>query len=204
MNNDHWLSQLTSTVWNNWYIFISLAIVLWAIGIYNKLVRAELAVESAWADIDTILKQRFDMIPNLVEIVKGYASHESETLTKVIEVRSKAGEMNIDIKNATAEQMAAFQASQGELGQMLGKLFALSESYPDLKANENFLKLQGELSELEEKINMARRFYNGTVKIFNELMRVFPGNIVAKVFGFTEKQFFEADEDEKENVKVQF
>ncbi len=144
------------------------------------------------------------MIPNLVEIVKGYASHERETLEGVIEARSKVSQMKIDIKNTTPEQMMAYQAAQGELSQMLGKLFALSEAYPDLKANTNFLQLQNDLTKLEGEINMARRFYNGTVKVFNEIIRVFPSNIIASIFGFKEKPFFEADEEQRKNIEVKF
>ena len=179
-------------------------IILWFVGIYNKLVRKKLGVESAWADIDTQLKKRFDLIPNLVETVKGYVSHEKETLNEIVEARSKANQINIDIKNATPEQMAAFQASQGDLTSALKKLFALSESYPDLKANQNFLDLQMQLNMVEEDLNMARRFYNGTVKEYNEMIQIFPSNIVAKIFTFTEKPFFEVNENERENVKVKF
>ena len=179
-------------------------VILWVIGTYNKLVQKRLAVESAWADIDTQLKKRFDLIPNLVETVKGYAAHERETLDAVIEARSKAGQMNIDIKNATPEQMAAFQASQGELSNVLGKLFALSEAYPDLKANQNFLDLQNQLKTIEEDLNMARRFYNGVVKEYNEVIQMFPSNIIANIFGFTNKPFFEVNENERENVEVKF
>ena len=183
---------------------VLLAVVSWFIGVYNKLVRKRLGVESAWADIDTQLKKRFDLIPNLVETVKGYAAHEKETLNSIVEARSKAGQMNIDIKNATPEQMVAFQASQGDLSNALGKLFALSESYPDLKANQNFLDLQNQLKGVEEDLNMARRFYNGSVKEFNEVIQMFPSNIVAKIFNFADKPFFEVNENERENIKVKF
>jgi len=169
------------------------------------LVKAKLLVESSWSDIDTLLKKRYDLIPNLLETVKGYASHEQDTLNGVVEARAKAGQMNIDLSKATPEQMMAFQASQGELSQMLGKLFALSESYPDLKADTSFLNLQKELSEIEGEINMSRRMYNGAVRAFNELIQMFPSNIIAKIFGFADKKFFELDDEkERENVKVKF
>ena len=179
-------------------------LLIWIISAYNKLVKKKLATESAWADIDTQLKKRFDLIPNLVEIVKGYASYEKETLNKIIEARSKASEISIDIKNITPEKMAEFQANQGELTNALGKLFVLSEAYPDLKANQNFLDLQKQLQTVEEDLNMARRFYNGTVKEYNEMIQIFPSNIVAKIFSFAEKPFFEVNDSERENVKVKF
>ena len=204
MNKENWLSQLESSVWNNWYILIPVALGLWVISVYNKIIKLSVSADRAWHDIDTVLKQRVDMIPNLVEIVKGYAKHESETLTKVIEARSKVSQMNIDIKNATPAQMAAFQSAQGEMSQMLGKLFALSESYPDLKANQNFMALQSDLKTLEDKLNHSRRYYNGVVKNFNEAILVFPSNVIAKMFGFKERQYFEINEKDRENVKIKF
>ncbi len=183
---------------------VVVAFVGWLVAVYNKLVQKRLSTESSWSDIDTQLKKRFDLIPNLVETVKGYASHEKETLDAVIEARSKAGQVNLDIKNATPEQMEAFQASQGELSNVLGKLFALSEAYPDLKANQNFLDLQNQLKTIEDDLNMARRFYNGTVKEYNEVIQMFPSNIVAKIFSFSEKPFFKIEENERKNVEVKF
>ena len=144
------------------------------------------------------------MIPNILETVKGYAAHEKTTFQEVVEARTKANQINIDISKATPEQFMQFQETQGQLSNVLNKLFALSESYPDLKANKNFLDLQTQLKDIESEINMARRMYNGAVKKFNELVQMFPSNIIANVFGFTNKKFFEIEEKERENVKVKF
>ncbi len=188
-------------------ILIIIAIVVVAlISLYNRLVRTNVRVEEAWADIDVQLKRRYDLIPNLVETVKGYASHERETLEAVLEARAKATAMNIDASNVTAEEMTAFMGAQSGLSGALGKLMAIAESYPDLKANENFLELQRELTDTENKIQAARRFYNATVRDLNIMVQSFPANLIAKHFGFGTKEFFELEEDsvEKEPVKVDF
>ncbi len=183
---------------------ILIFIFLWIIWTFNKIIQNKLLVESSWADIDTQLKKRFDLIPNLVVTVRGYVSHEKETLNAVIKARSKTGKMNIDIKNISSEKMLAFQSTQREMTQMLGKLFALSESYPDLKANKNFLDLQNQLTIIENDLNMARRFYNGAVRVFNESIQIFPSNIIAKLFNFKEKPFFKATKEERVNNELQF
>ncbi len=181
------------------------AIALWVIATYNSFIRKRNTVDEAWSDIDAQLKRRYDLIPNLIETVKGYAKHEKETLTGVVEARSKASAINIDIKNATPEQMLMFSKAQESLSGALSKLFALSEKYPDLKANENFLELQRELTDTEDKILAARRFYNQMVRDFNTALQLFPSNIVGKVFNFKERNFFEIkNEKERENVKVSF
>ena len=181
------------------------AILAWVAGSYNSLVKAKLLVESSWADIDTLLKKRFDLIPNLIETIKGYTEHEKSTLEEVVEARTKASQINIDISKATPEQMQAFQESQEELSKGLGKLFALAEAYPDLKANQSFLDLQSQLQQIETEINMGRRMYNGAVRKFNELVQMFPSNIIANIFGFANKKFFEIEnKEERENVKVKF
>lgn len=178
----------------------------WVIGLYNKLVKLTIRVSEAWADIDVQLKRRYDLIPNLVETVKGYAQHEQETLNAVIEARSKASTLNVDISKATPEQMNTFAGAQSGLSGALGKLFALAESYPDLKANENFLELQRELTDTEDKIQAARRFYNATVRDLNTTILSFPGNLIAHLFNFEKKEFFNLDDtpEEKEPVKVSF
>ena len=182
------------------------AVFLWAVGIYNSLIRKRIRVKEAWADIDVQLKRRYDLVPNLVETVKGYAKHESETLVKVMEARAKASAMNIDASGVTAEQMAAFSGAQGGLSGTLGKLFAVAEAYPELKANENFLKLQDELADVEDKIQAARRFFNSTVQEFNTQIEIFPSSVIAKMFAFTQGEFFElADSDPaKKNIEVKF
>ena len=189
-----------------WIIFLVLiAIVVFAIVIYNTLVKLRMRVDEGWSDIDVQLKRRYDLIPNLVETVKGYAKHESETLEAVIQARSKATEINVDIDSATSEDMAAFASAQDGLSGALGKLFALSENYPDLKANQNFLELQNDLTDTEDKIQASRRFYNGTVRDYNIKVETIPSNIVANIFKFTKREFFEVeDETQRENVKVTF
>lgn len=176
------------------------------IGLYNKLVKFSVRVEEAWADIDVQLKRRYDLIPNLVETVKGYATHERETLEEVLEARSKATAMNIDVSKVTPEQMQAFAQVQSGLSGALNKLMAIAEQYPNLKANENFLELQREITDTENKIQAARRFYNGVVRDMNTLVMSFPTNILANMFGFGKKEFFNLDEEseEKEPVKVSF
>ena len=172
-------------------------IVVWAIFAYNGFIRLRAQADEAWADIDVQLKRRYDLIPNLLETVKGYAAHEKETFQKVTEARNAAmGAQSIE-DHAKAENM---------LSGTLKSLFALSENYPDLKANTNFLELQKELSDTENKIQAARRFYNSNVRDLNIKVDSFPGNIVAKIFNFAKKEFFELEEGsaERENVQVKF
>ncbi len=178
----------------------------WLVGLYNRLVKLSVRVKEAWADIDVQLKRRYDLIPNLVETVKGYASHERETLEAVLEARSKATAINIDVSKVTAEQMASFAGVQEGLSGALSKLLAVAEAYPDLKANENFLELQREITDTENKIQASRRFYNSVVRSMNTLVLSFPANLIAGKFGFGEKEFFDLDDnpEEKEPVKVSF
>ncbi len=187
-------------------LIIVVLIVGFIIGLYNRLVKRTVRVEEAWADIDVQLKRRYDLIPNLVETVKGYASHERETLEAVLEARSKATAMNINASNITPEQMAAFSKVQSGLSGALGKLMAVAEQYPNLKANENFLELQNEITDTENKIQAARRFYNSVVREINTMIMSFPTNVFAGMFGFNKKEFFDLDDnsEEKEAVKVSF
>ena len=180
--------------------------ILFLIASYNRLVKYSVRVREAWADIDVQLKRRADLIPNLVETVKGYALHEQDTLKEVLEARSKATSMQIDITKVKPGELRAFTEVQRGLSGALGKLFAIAENYPNLKANENFLELQRELSDTENKIQAARRFYNGVVRDYNTMVMTFPTNLIAKVFGFTTRDFFELEEDakEREPVKVDF
>lgn len=181
------------------WIWIILAIVvllvLYVIATYNKLVVLRNRVRDQWAQIDVQLKRRFDLIPNLVETVKGYTKHESETLENVIKAR------NTFLSAATPEDE---MKADGELTKVMTKLFALSESYPDLKANTNFQDLQEELQQTESKIASARQFYNDTVLTYNNKIEVIPSNIVASLFKFKKEAFFEANETERENVQVKF
>ncbi len=170
--------------------------VLWVIGIYNGLVRLKNRVSEAWSDIDVQLKRRYDLIPNLIETVKGYASHEKELFEKVTQARTAA--MN-------AGNVKEHEQAENMLSGTLKTLFAVSENYPDLKANENFAKLQDELSDTENKIQAARRFYNGQVRDFNTKIEVFPNNIFSKMLGFTQRELFEIEEaGQRENVQVKF
>lgn len=162
---------------------------------YNKLVRLRNRVETAWSQIDVQLKRRYDLIPNLVETVRGYASHERETLEAVVEARNQAIAAPDVQQQAQAENM---------LTGMLRQLFALSEAYPDLKANENFASLQAELTQTEEQIAFARRYYNERVLSYDNGIEMFPSNIVAGVFGFEEKPYFEAEIESREPVQVDF
>ncbi|MBQ8193087.1 MAG: LemA family protein [Bacilli bacterium] len=174
---------------------IIMLLVFYIIGVYNKLVNARNKVEDQFAQIDVQLKRRSDMIPNLVETVKGYAKHEEKTLTEVIEVRNR-----MNSASGINEQLQASNAVTGALN----KLFALSESYPDLKSNTNFISLQSDLKETEDRLSYARQFYNDTVLNYNNLRQQFPSNIVASVFKFKKIDFFTATEKEKEVPQVKF
>ena len=176
-------------------IIVGILIVFWAISVYNKLIALRNRVKDQWAQIDVQLKRRFDLIPNLVETVKGYTKHESETLEAVIKARNTYVSATVP-----EEQMKA----DGELTKAISKLFALTESYPDLKANTNFQALQQELTETESKIAAARQFYNDTVMVYNNKVSMVPSNIIASLFKFNKEAFFEANETERQNVQVKF
>lgn len=176
-------------------IIVLVLIVLWAISVYNSLVALRNRVKDQWAQIDVQLKRRFDLIPNLVETVKGYTKHESETLEAVIKARNTYVSATVP-----EEQMKA----DGELTKAISKLFALTESYPELKANTNFQALQQELTETESKIAAARQFYNDTVMVYNNKVAMVPSNIIASLFKFNKEAFFEANETERQNVQVKF
>jgi LemA protein len=172
--------------------------VLVLVAIYNNLIRSKNRVDEAWSDIDVQLKRRHDLIPNLVETVKGYAAHEQGTFEKVIEARSNA------MAAQDSKDPKAVEQAENALSSTLKSIFALAESYPDLKANQNFLELQRELTDTEDKVMAARRFYNANVRDFNTKLQVVPTNIFAKQLGFKAYEFFEAAENEKETVKVEF
>lgn len=179
-------------------------IVLWSAGVYNRFVSAEEQVESAWAQVENQYQRRADLIPNLVETVKGYASHEQETLDAVVSARARATQITIDPSTATSEQLAAYQAAQGDLSQALGRLLAVAESYPDLKANENFRDLQQQLEGTENRITVARQLFNEEARAYNTLIRRFPNNLLAGMFGFEKKPYFEAEEGSNKAPKVAF
>ena len=180
-----------------WVIIGVIAVIIfWLIAVYNGLIRAKNRVAEGWSDIQVQLKRRYNLIPNLVNTVKGYASHENKVLTAVTNARTAAMGAQNPEEQAQAENM---------LTGALKTLFAVSENYPDLKANQNFAKLQDELTDTENKIQAARRFYNGMVRDFNTKLEVFPTNMIASALGFTKQNFFKLDDEtEKEPVKVQF
>jgi len=188
-------------------ILIVLAVVvLWAIFAYNRFIALVNRAKEAWADIAVQLKRRYDLIPNLVETVKGYASHERETFDAVTNARAEATKVHVDPSNMTPESLMAMAGAEAGLGQALGKLLAVAEAYPDLKANTNFLELQRELSDTENKIQAARRFYNGNARDLKIALQSFPSNLIGNMFNFKEEAYFEleADSVEKEPVKVSF
>lgn len=176
-------------------LIVLAVLVLAVIAIYNGLITLKNRVDEAWSDIDVQLKRRYDLIPNLVNTVKGYAAHEKDLLEKVTQARAAA---------MGAQTPGEKQDAENALSGTLKSLFAVSENYPDLKANQNFLELQRELTDTEDKIQASRRFYNGNVRDFNTKIQTFPTNMIAGMLNFTKREFFAADESERENVKVQF
>ncbi|NMM50010.1 LemA family protein [Marinigracilibium pacificum] len=191
-------------------IFLAIAAVVVLIGYnffagnYNKMVTSQEVVEKQWAQVETQYQRRADLIPNLVNTVKGYADFERETLTQVIEARAKATSVNIDASNLNAETMAQFQAAQGELNGALSRLLVAVERYPDLKANQNFLELQAQLEGTENRIQVARDRYNDTVRDHNSLIKTFPRNMLAGMYGFDAYPYFEADEGSEKAPEVKF
>ncbi len=180
----------------SWIILIiAVIIILWIVAVYNSLVTLKNRTDEAWSDIDVQLKRRYDLIPNLVETVKGYAAHERELFQRVTEARTRAMGAQMPAEKAQAENI---------LSGTLKTLFAVAENYPQLKASENFLELQRELTDTEDKIQAARRFYNGNVRDFNIRLEVFPDMLVARQLGYIRREFFETQELEKEAVKVKF
>lgn len=182
-------------IWLIVVLVIVVLLVLWVIATYNSLVTFRNRVKDAWSQIDVQLKRRFDLIPNLVETVKGYTKHESETLENVVKARNTYMSATLP-----EDQMKA----DGELTKAISKLFALAENYPDLKANTNFTDLQNQLNETENKIAMSRQFYNDIVMQYNNKVEMVPSNIIANMFHFKKETFFEADKTERENVQVKF
>ncbi|MBQ6432664.1 MAG: LemA family protein [Bacteroidaceae bacterium] len=171
---------------------------------YNTLVEQEEGVTRAWADVEAQYQRRADLIPNLVNTVKGYAAHESETLEAVVNARTKATQITVDPENLTPEKLQEFQAAQGEVSQALGRLIAITENYPDLKANEQFSELQAQLEGTENRIAESRRLYNEAVQTYNTSVRKFPNNIWAMIFSFDKKTPFAAEAGAAKAPEVQF
>ena len=185
-------------------IVVAVIAVIWGISGYNGLVSMDEGVQTKWADVETQYQRRADLIPNLVNTVKGYAAHESETLQAVVEARAKATSMNIDPSNMSAEQIANFQKAQDGVSSALSRLLVTVEKYPDLKANENFKELQVQLEGTENRISVARRDYNESARKYNTTLRSFLKNILAGMFGFEKKAYFEAQEGSEQAPTVQF
>ena len=181
-------------------------LVVYVIYAYNRFIKYVQEANEAWADIDVQLKRRYDLIPNLIETVKGYAAHERGVFEEVTEARAKATQVHVDPSNITPEQLQAMAGAESQLTQSLGKLLAVAEDYPDLKANQNFSELQAELVDTENKIQAARRFYNGNVRELNTQLQQFPANIIGNLFSFEEREYFEIEDNSeaREPVKVSF
>ena len=183
---------------------IALALFGWVKNGYNGLVKDQESVETAWAQVENVYQRRADLIPNLVETVKGYAKHEQETLEGVIAARANATKVTIDPTNMTPEDLQKYQAAQGDVTNALSRLIAVSESYPDLKANQNFLELQSQLEGCENRIAVARKDFNEAAQEYNTNRRTFPTNILASIFNFGEKPYFKAQEGADVAPKVDF
>ncbi len=177
---------------------------VWVKNVYNQMVVSDENVQAAWSQVENVYQRRADLIPNLVATVKGYASHESETLESVVAARAKATQVTVDPENLTPEALEQFNAAQGELSSALGRLLLIQESYPELKANQNFLELQAQLEGTENRIATERMKYNEAAKYFNTGIRQFPDNIVASIFGFEKKGYFEAQAGAETAPKVEF
>lgn len=185
-------------------IVVIALVAIWGISSYNGLVSMDENVSNSWANVETQYQRRSDLIPNLVNTVKGYAKHESQTLEAVMAARSQATQVKIDPSNCTPQQLAAYQKAQGDVTTALGKLLAITEKYPDLKANQNFLELQSQLEGTENRINVARKDFNDTAKKYNTSLRRFPRNIIASMFGFEKRNYFEAEAGAEKAPKVEF
>ena len=183
---------------------VILALVLWGVSGYNSLVGMDEEVNGKWANVETQYQRRSDLLPNLVSTVKGYAAHEKSTLEAVMAARSQATQVKIGPSNCTPQQLAAYQKAQGDVTTALGKLLAISENYPQLKANENFLELQSQLEGTENRINVARKDFNDAAKKFNMSIRRFPKSIIASMCGFEKRSYFEAEAGADKAPKVEF
>ena len=183
---------------------IALALFGWVKNSYNGLVSSQESVETAWAQVENVYQRRADLIPNLVETVKGYAKHEQETLEGVIEARANATKVTIDPSNMTPEDLQKYQAAQGDVTNALSRLIAVSENYPDLKANQNFLELQNQLEGTENRISVERNKFNEVAREYNTKRRTFPTNIIASIFNFGDKPYFQAQEGADKAPKVDF
>lgn len=183
---------------------VVLILVVWCVSKYNGMITRDERVSTAWSNVQAQYQRRADLIPNLVNTVKGYATHEQQTLEGVVEARAKATQVTVSADQLTPEKLAEFQKAQGEVTSALGRLIAVAENYPDLKANENFSELQAQLEGTENRINESRKQYNEAVQEYNLVARRFPGNIVASLFGFSAKAKFEAEQGAEKAPEVKF
>ena len=177
---------------------------IWGVSAYNGLVKMDESVNTAWSNVENQYQRRADLIPNLVNTVKGYAAHEKETLEAVMAARSKATQMTVDADNLTPEKLQEYQKAQGEIGAALGRLLAITENYPDLKANQNFMELQAQLEGTENRISVERRNFNEVARTYNTSIRTFPKSILAGMFGFDKRPYFEAEEGANKAPTVEF
>ena len=180
------------------------ALAMWAISAYNGMVKMDESVSTAWSNVENQYQRRTDLIPNLVNTVKGYAAHEKETFEAVVSARSKATQMTVDPENLTPEKLQEYQKAQGEIGAALGRLLAITENYPELKANENFKELQAQLEGTENRISVERRNFNEVARTYNTSIRTFPKSILAGIFGFDKRPYFEAEEGANKAPEVKF
>lgn len=189
-----------------WIIVIAViaVIAIYFTSTYNSMVAQEEAVSTAWSNVENQYQRRSDLIPNLVNTVKGYAAHEKETFDAVVSARAKATQTTVSIDDLTPEKMQAYQRAQGEVGSALSRLLAVTENYPELKANENFKELQAQLEGTENRISVERRKFNETARGYNTAIRKFPRNIVAGMFGFEKRPYFEAEEGSEKAPEVKF
>ncbi|MBR3659049.1 MAG: LemA family protein [Bacteroidaceae bacterium] len=188
-----------------WIIIAAIAvIVIWAIKVNNRMVAMEETVNKAWSNVENVYQRRADLIPNLVNTVKGYAAHETSTFEAVVSARAKATSITVNPENMTADQLNEFQKAQNEVGGALGRLIAVSEAYPELKANENFKELQAQLEGTENRISVERRNFNEAANQYNTYIRKFPQSIIAGMRDFEKKPYFEAEEGANQAPKVEF
>ena len=180
------------------------ALAMWVISAYNGMVKMDESVSTAWSNVENQYQRRTDLIPNLVNTVKGYAAHEKETFEAVVSARSKATQMTIDPENLTPEKLQEYQKAQGEIGAALGRLLAITENYPELKANENFKELQAQLEGTENRISVERRNFNEVARTYNTSVRTFPKTIIASMCGFDKRPYFEAEEGANKAPEVKF
>ena len=185
-------------------IVVAVVAIIWAVTSYNGLVKMDEGVGTAWSNVENQYQRRADLIPNLVNTVKGYASHEKETLDAVVTARTRATQMTVSADDLTPEKLQAYQKAQGEVGAALGRLLAITENYPDLKANQNFLELQVQLEGTENRISVERRNFNEAAKSYNTAIRTFPRNLLAGMFGFEKRPYFEAEEGASKAPEVKF